>query len=264
MSSKNLSLSCYCPIYKGGQFVEGYMEDMLRQTIFEEVSFFILDCASPDNEVETIKKYAKHNNITYLRLERDPGLYAAWNICIKNTESDLLTNWNIDDRKSPWSLEIMRDFLTLNKDVGLVYGDTIVSNIPNENWTNLRSKGLYISNETNSWRDLLVNNNPHCMPMWRRDIHKRFGYFNEEYHTASDADLWLKVAKEGVKMQKINDTTGIYYYNPKGRSSDPSTLEKMIKEVTIMRQKYEPTYKSPQEPVSRNPSVTFSPIKQAL
>ena len=102
------------------------------------------------------------------------------------------------------------------------------------------------------------------MPMWRRDIHKRFGYFNEEYHTASDADLWLKVAKEGVKMQKINDTTGIYYYNPKGRSSDPSTLEKMIKEVTIMRQKYEPTYKSPQEPVSRNPSVTFSPIKQAL
>ena len=51
------------------------MEDMLRQTIFKEVQFFILDCASPDNESETILPYVKdHSNITYKRLDTDPGL----------------------------------------------------------------------------------------------------------------------------------------------------------------------------------------------
>lgn len=247
MSSKYPTVSCYCPIYKGGEFIEGYMEDMLRQSIFDEVNFFMLDCASPDNEAEAITNYAQYPNITYLRLEKDPGLYPAWNVCITHTRSDFLTNWNIDDRKSPWSLEIMRDSLVLNPDVDLVYGDTIVSPIPNENWSALQSKELYICNETNDWTDLLRNNNPHCMPMWRRTIHDRFGYFNEEYKTASDADLWLKAAKGGSQMKKINDIVGIYYHNPTGRSSDPATLKEMVNEVNEMRRKYEPNYKSPHE-----------------
>jgi glycosyltransferase involved in cell wall biosynthesis len=245
MSSQYPTITCFCPLYKGGQFIEGYMEDMVRQTIFPEVNFFILDCASPDNEIEVINDYAKHNNIVYLRLDKDPGLYAAWNVCINSTQGDFLSNWNVDDRKSPWSLEIMRDSLVLNEDIDLVYGNTIVSKKANEDWAHLDSKKTYICNETNSWKDLLLNNNPHCMPMWRRAIHDKYGHFNEKYATAADADLWLKAAKKGSKMKKIDDIVGIYYHNPKGRSSDPATLQKMVDEVTKMRQIYEPTYTLP-------------------
>jgi hypothetical protein len=46
-------------------------------------------------------------------------------------------------------------------------------------------------------------------------------------------------------MKKIDDIVGIYYYNPKGRSSNPATLQKMVDEVTKMRQIYEPTYTLP-------------------
>ena len=83
MSSKYPSVTCYCPVFKGGEFVKGYMEDMLRQTIFEEVSFFILDCASPHNEGEIILHYTKqYPNITYVQgIDKDPGLYPAWNFC---------------------------------------------------------------------------------------------------------------------------------------------------------------------------------------
>ena len=223
------------------------MEDVLRQTIFKEVSFLILDCASPDNEGEILKQYASYPNITHKRLEDDPGLYQAWNLCIKNTDGDLLTNWNVDDRKTPWSLEVMRDSLILNTDIDLVYGNTIVSSTPNENWSNINSKNTYICNETNNWKDLLRNNNPHCMPMWRRPLHDKFGFFNEEYMTASDADLWLKASKGGSPMKKLDDIVGIYYHNPTGRSSDPVTLKKMINEVNDMRRKYDPDYKSPKE-----------------
>jgi glycosyltransferase involved in cell wall biosynthesis len=248
MSSKYPTLTCYCSVFKGGQFIKGYMEDMLRQTIFKEVQFFILDCASPDNEAEIISPYAKqHPNIIHKRLDKDPGLYSAWNFCIQNTDGDFLTNWNVDDRKTPWSLEIMRDSLVLNSDIDLVYGNTIVSSAPNEVWPHVTTKNAYICNETNSWKDLLLNNNPHCMPMWRRSIHDRSGYFDEDYLTSSDADLWLKAAKSGSRMKKIDDIVGIYYYNPTGRSSNPETLKKMEHEVNEMRRKYEPNYKSPHE-----------------
>jgi hypothetical protein len=152
--------------------------------------------------------------------------------------------------------------LILNDDIDLVYGNTLISTTANEDWSNISScnREAYACNETNSWRDLLQNNNPHCMPMWRRSIHDRFGFFNEKYLTASDADLWLKAAKGGARMQKIHDTTGIYYHNPKGRSSDPSTLKTMIEEVNEMRRKYEPTYKSPQKPMSTPEPVVFSSI----
>ena len=236
------------------------MEDLVRQTIFDQVNFFILDCNSPDNEVDVINKYVHHDNISYSRLEEDPGLFAGWNVSIKNTRSDLLTNWNVDDRKSPWSLEVMRDCLSLNSDIDLVYGNTIVSQTPNENWTNLESRHIYICNETDKWQDLLRNNNPHCMPMWRRDIHDRFGYFDEKYKTASDADLWLKASKGGAKMKKINEMTGIYYYNQEGRSSDPATIKHMVEEVNEMRRKYEPTYESSQKPENTSSPVTFSKI----
>ena len=262
MSREYPSLTCFCPLYKGAKFIEGYMENLVRQTIFDQVEFFILDCNSPDNEAEVINKYAHHDNISYLRLEEDPGLFAGWNVSVKNTTSDLLTNWNVDDRKSPWSLEVMRDYLSLNSDIDLVYGNTIVSQKSNEDWTNLESRDLYICNETDAWRDLLRNNNPHCMPMWRREIHDSFGYFDEKYKTAADADLWLKAAKGGSKMKKINEIMGIYYYNPKGRSSDPATLKYMVEEVNEMRKKYEPTYESSQKPVNPTSPVTFSKIKQ--
>ena len=224
------------------------MEDMLRQTIFKEVQFFILDCASPDNEAEMILPYAKqHSNITYKRLDKDPGLYPAWNFSIQNTDGDFLTNWNVDDRKTPWSLEAMRDSLVLNSDIDLVYGNTVVSSVPNEAWSQVLTKHTYIWNEPNNWKALLQNNNPHCMPMWRRSVHDRFGYFNEDYLTASVADLWLKAAKGGSRMKKIDDMVGIYYYNPTGRSSNPETLKEMVDEVNGMRRKYDPNYKSPHE-----------------
>ena len=85
------------------------------------------------------------------------------------------------------------------------------------------------------------------MPMWRRSLHDKFGFFNEEYMTASDADLWLKASKGGSPMKKLDDIVGIYYHNPTGRSSDPVTLKKMINEVNDMRRKYDPDYKSPKE-----------------
>ena len=80
------------------------------------------------------------------------------------------------------------------------------------------------------------------MPVWKRSIHQRFGYFNSSYKTAADSDMWIRAVKGGAKIKMIKDIVGIYYHNPKGRSTDSETLKGMLDEVHDMRKKHDPTY----------------------
>ena len=83
-----------------------------------------------------------------------------------------------------------------------------------------------------------MNNSPHCMPLWKKSLHDRFGYFDENYRTASDGDMWLRSAVGGAKIYMVNHPVGLYYYNPNGISTNPENLVKLVAEVQEMRKKY--------------------------
>ena len=241
-SNNNYVATIFCPLYKGKRFIEGYMEDMICQSAFRDVKFHILDCNSPEDEFSVIEKYQGYKNIFYERLDEDPGLYEAWNICCKRSTTPLVGNWNVDDRKSPWSLEALIQPFLLDKDLDISYGATFVSEEANENWENVQKNTIFPCTETNNWKDLIYNNSPHCMPIWKKSLHERFGYFDSSYKTAADSDMWIRAVKGGAKIKMIKDIVGIYYHNPKGRSTDAETLKDMLDEVHGMRKKHDPTY----------------------
>ena len=241
-SPKRASLTVFCPLFKGAKFIEGYMNNMVEQSIFKDVKFHILDCNSPEKEFSVIEKFLGYQNIFYERLDKDPGLYEAWNICCKSSETELLSNWNVDDRKSPWSLEaLVRPFL-LDENLDIAYGATFVSEIANESWKQIKNPTIFPCNETKTWKDLIINNSPHCMPIWKKSIHDRYGYFDSSYETAADSDMWIRAVKGGATIKKISDIVGVYYQNPHGRSPQPETLKKMLDEVHGMRKKHCPEY----------------------
>jgi hypothetical protein len=241
-STKTPSLTVFCPLFKGSEFIQGYMEDMVRQTFFKEVRFHILDCASPDNEFEVIERFLGHKNIFYQRLDYDPGLYEAWNMCCKAADTELVGNWNVDDRKSPWSLEALLQPFLLDSNLDIAYGPTFVSENANESWEEIKDPSIFPCNNTRTWRDLIVNNSPHCMPIWKKSIHDRFGYFDASYETAADSDMWIRAVKGGATIKMVRDVVGIYYQNPRGRSTNPETFKKMLDEVHGMRKKHCPEY----------------------
>lgn len=90
-----------------------------------------------------------------------------------------------------------------------------------------------------TFENLLRNNSPHCMPLWRKNLHDKFGIFDENYKTASDGDFWLRCAAGGATIKMMNHPVGLYYENPKGRSTNPETLREMVNEVNGMRSKYQ-------------------------
>jgi glycosyltransferase involved in cell wall biosynthesis len=234
----NYRCSIFCSFFRGEKFIRGYIDDMLKQTIFKDIEFVFLDCASPENEKEVLIPLSKnYNNVIYHKLENDPGLYQAWNIAIKKCSAPIIGNWNIDDRKSINSIEILINKLEKRVDLDVVYGITYVSRIANERYED-NEYNLVYPYLPHSLENLLRNNSPHCMPLWRKNLHDRFGYFDESYMSAADGEFWLRCAFGGAKLELVNHPVGLYYENPTGRSTNPEHLHKCLEEVKRSRQKY--------------------------
>ena len=83
-------------------------------------------------------------------------------------------------------------------------------------------------------------NMPHNCPVWRKYLHEEYGYFDEQYFSAGDYDMWLRAACKGELFIKINgrEPLGLYYRNPEGISSKISTLDKALKEGFYIREKH--------------------------
>lgn len=236
----NYKCSLFCSFFKGEQFIQGYLENILDQTCFRDIEFIFLDCHSPEKEFDYIQPFLDtYDNIKYFRLDSDPGLYAGWNIAIKKCSAPLVGNWNIDDRKNKEGLEILLNQFTQNSLLDIVYGFTYISRIANQKYIDNSFSEIY-PYLPHSLNNLLRNNSPHCMPIWRKSLHNHFGFFDENYKTAADGDFWLKCAIGGANIKLVNHPVGLYYENPKGRSTNPETLEEMVREVMAMRQKYIP------------------------
>ena len=234
----NYRCSLFCSLYKGEKFIQGYIEDVLAQSIFKDIEFIFLDCNSPENEKDFIIPLTKeYSNIKYHRLDNDPGLYAAWNIAVKMCSSKIIGNWNVDDRKNSNGIELLLKKMIKYPEIDMIYGLTYISKIANEKYDD-NSFQVIFPYLPHSTENLLKNNSPHCMPLWRKDLHEKFGYFDENYRCASDADMWLRLSVGGAIISWIDHPVGLYYQNPTGRSTDLANLEENIAEVQKMRSKY--------------------------
>jgi hypothetical protein len=230
--------SIFCSFYKGQQFIEGYIEDILKQSIFNDIEFIFLDCNSPESEYKYIEPLlSQYKNIKYYKLDNDPGLYAAWNKAVRLCSAPIIGNWNIDDRKNTHSIEILLRALNKDPSLDMAYGITYVSHIANEKYEDNSYDYIYPCTP-HSLLNLFKNNSPHCMPLWKKNLHDRFGLFDENYKTASDGDMWLRFAVGDAKIKMVNHPVGLYYHNPTGRSTDPKYLQEMVDEVNRMRQNY--------------------------
>ncbi len=50
--------------------------------------------------------------------------------------------------------------------------------------------------------------------------------------------MWLRAASQGSKFKKINEPLGLYYFNPKGVSTNPDNFEWKQKEEAEVYEKY--------------------------
>lgn len=231
-------LSIITSVFKGDKFIRPFLEDITKQTYFDKSELLLINANSPDNEEPVIKEYMeKYPNIVYTRLDKDPGVYAVWNMGVKSAAGEYLTNANLDDRKHISHLEQHVTLLEENPDIDLAYADVYMTTVPNETFEKCTPTSVYHFPEY-SYHHLLRYNMPHNNPVWRKSIHDRFGLFREDLVSAGDFEMWLRAASSGSQFKKIELTLSLYYHNPEGISTKPETLNKAIEEVNNVRDQY--------------------------
>ena len=234
-------ISFLTSVFRGDDYIESFLQDMTRQTIFNtNVELILVNANSPGNEEEVIQKYLKKypNNIKYFKLDDDPGIYGTWNYALSKATGQFITNANLDDRKAPNSIERHAKELHLNPDISLVYADSFITKKGNETFELNSSGGNRYNFEQFSKDAMLRGNQPHNNPMWRKSIHDRHGEFDPEFKSAGDWEFFLRCAFGGEKFQKINEVLGLYFHNPEGVSTNPENFSWKRKEERKIYLKY--------------------------
>lgn len=245
-------VSIITSVYDGDEFIRPFLEDITRQTIFKEkCELCLVNANSPGNEEQVINEYLQKfpDNIKYVRLAADPGIYGTWNFALQNMVSqEFVTNANLDDRKAPDQLEKLAKFLVYNKDVDLVYSDSMITDKPNETFEKNSANGKRYHFEEFSPEVMLKQNLPHNNPMWRFQLHNDYGYFDEQYKSAGDWEMWLRTVSQGSKFKKYPEVLSLYYWNPKGISTNPSNFSWKFKEEKKIREEYTKLFADKKEP----------------
>ncbi len=212
-------VSIITSVYNGDEFIEGFLLDIVQQTIFKECELIIINANSPGNEEPIIKRYCdQYPNIIYERLVADPGLYGVWNYAIKKARADLITNANIDDRRNPASLEMHAQALETDNTIDLAYSNVYLTMSANETFEKNSNYGVMEPDEFSP--ALMFRCLPGPLPMWRKSLHFMYGFFDETFVSAGDFEFWNRLASQGVRFKKVPGISGLFYQNPHGLSTD--------------------------------------------
>ncbi len=208
-------------LYKGGDFIESFMENVCTQTIFRDwCELIVIDAASPDREAETIRRWmARLPNVRYLRIPERIGIYEAWNIGVREARGELLTNVNLDDLRRRDSFEIQAATLQALPDVDVVYQDVHYALEPHLPFERVAALGFTSRVPQVTPAVMLSFNPPHNAPMWRRRLHDELGPFDTRYRSAGDYEFWLRCVAAGKVFHRVADPHAVYYQNPEGIST---------------------------------------------
>jgi hypothetical protein len=99
------------------KFIPRYIENAKTQHFFNETEHIIVYSEWSDylNELKNL------NNFNLIKEDKCLGVYNAWNIGIKNSTTEYVTNWNIDDIRHPINTKIKYDLLNNNPEYDLAY-----------------------------------------------------------------------------------------------------------------------------------------------
>jgi glycosyltransferase involved in cell wall biosynthesis len=189
-------------------FAEKYLEGRIQNLQEQDPKPEILIICQANSREEDIALPFLGDGTSLIHTEDIPTIYAVWNKAItflqKRGGCEYVTNANCDDRLYPGALKKLADTLDHRHQAAMAYFNIdIVNEIGGKpvNLFNWAEGGL---------KELLQGCFLGPMPMWRLNLHEKYGLFDAEMHSAGDYEFWLRIAAGGERFQKIPETLGAY------------------------------------------------------
>ena len=218
-------------LYNCISYLESFLEAVDTITNKDEIEMLLIHNSPTNEELAVINKnLPRFPFMKHVVVPRE-GLYATWNRGILLANSPYITNWNVDDVRLPDSLRNQADALDRNKDAALAYGDfVIVDTYGKKEGRNVCEPEFDANNPT-----FFRHHHIGCFSMWRKDIHDKIGYFDEQFRLVADFDFQVRVARQ-YPMIKIKEPLGFYLEGTPNNLS--SNLSFQFMEISVLHLRY--------------------------
>lgn len=214
--SEHKKISSITSLYKSEKFLKNFVDQLYNQTIFKNIEIIIIDCNEDNQDYNIIKDFCKEPNVIYEKVNPDPGLYAAWNEALTYVSTPYVSNSNTDDVKAPWYFETMLHYMRQNQECDVAYGLIGKTFNPAKPFYEDFAPEIWAEHWQTNLSTITYSNPPHCMPVWRTDIHEDVGFFDTQYDIKADWDFWMRCLKQNKRFDGLNILMGNYYFNENG------------------------------------------------
>jgi hypothetical protein len=195
-------ISVLISTYDDAALVNKKLDEILKQTIFEQAEFIFIETASPGHERQLLRPFCdRHSNCKLIALDERKTLFEAWNIGWDNATAAVVCNSNMDDCMHPMLLEqVVNTMDKKNWDVcSVLIAKQPISSIGKDDmWTIRRLAKLELSHR------------PGPFTAWRKAIAADIGKFDPEFYAAGDKDFWARIVASKLRYGLVKKVLYIY------------------------------------------------------
>ncbi|HSS20818.1 MAG TPA: glycosyltransferase family A protein [Pyrinomonadaceae bacterium] len=191
-------VSVIIPAYKVAPFIHATLGSVLAQT-FDNFEIIVINDGSPDTEALEREIAPYTHLITYIR-QPNQGAGAARNSGIQVARGEFIAFLDGDDLWLPHFLEQQLALLIAKGGFDLVYADAV--NLRGTQLSKVTNMDVNPSTGAVTAESLIAGtcNVITSSVVVRRQLLLDVGLFDERFPNSQDFDLWLRLAKHGVRI----------------------------------------------------------------
>jgi GT2 family glycosyltransferase len=181
-------VSVITPSFNQARYLEATIQSVLAQE-YPRIEYIIIDGASTDGSVDTIKKY--ETRLAYWVSEKDSGQAEAINKGLARGTGEIVAWLNSDDYYGPGAVSSVVKVFEEHPNVLMVYGDMLAVDDQGQAINVLKYKQV-------SLEDLLcfqIIGQPAVF--FRREAYEKAGGLDPTFHFLLDHHLWIRIAQQG-------------------------------------------------------------------
>jgi len=241
MKKKPTVFSIVIPSYNQAEFIKRTLLSIIDQGI--ETEIIVIDGGSTDNSLEILKKYqneisSRHSSLVTLHFisEPDNGQSHALNKGFAMATGDIFGWQNSDDVYMPGAFKKVLEAFENNTEKKIVYGNWYeideLDNVIDKTYSAPKPRVPHFSYEG-------FDSNLQSM-FWKREVHEKFGKFDEKFHQLMDSDfLFNVIIDQGIDVFfKIDQFLGCFRRHQSQKTKRERIDKRAVNEQFRIDEKY--------------------------